>query len=75
MAVEKVVTLKSGGAVVLSLESVNLFALTEPERQFLAEVGDALRKYERKAQAENGGESGRGAAVSSAVDTESVKPA
>lgn len=44
---DKILALRSGGSVVISLERVNLFAVDDVERQLLMEIGDAVRKYER----------------------------
>lgn len=44
---DKILALRSGGSVVISLERVNLFAVDDVERQLLTEIGDAVRKYER----------------------------
>lgn len=52
MAVNKIISLQSGGALILSLESVNVFTATDAERELLTTIGDAVRKYERKVQAE-----------------------
>lgn len=39
--------LRSGGAVVLGCEGVNLFTLDEPERALFVEFAAAIKKYER----------------------------
>lgn len=54
MAVNKIIMLQSGGTVVLSVESVNVFVLTDAERELLTKISDAVRVYERKSQAEAG---------------------
>lgn len=54
MAVEKAIPLPSGGAVLLLLESVNLFSLTDVERALLDDIAQAIRKYERRLVAEGG---------------------
>lgn len=58
MAIDKVVPLTSGGTLILSLERVNVFTLTDSERQLVAEIAEALKKYERRsvtAEKENNG--------------------
>lgn len=48
MAVDKVLNLASGGTLILSLERVNVFTLTENERELLSGITDAVKKFETK---------------------------
>lgn len=64
MAVHKVLMLQTGGSIILTIDSVNLLSANEAERQFLTDLQDAVRKYERRAAAEGeplkGGPDGNG---------------
>lgn len=48
MAVDKVIPFASGGTLVLSLDRVNAFILTESERQLVADISEAVKKFERR---------------------------
>lgn len=71
MPVEKKYVLPSGGTVRIGLDDIQLFDLTEPERQFLDEIGVAGRKFERRMVAEGTG-TGNGTVIGPASGTEKV---
>ncbi len=47
MPVNKNIPFKSGGMLVVTIESVALFDATEAERKLLADIADAIKLYER----------------------------
>lgn len=51
MAVNKNIPFKSGGMLVVTVESVSLFDATEAERKLLDDIANAIRVYERAAAA------------------------
>lgn len=55
MAVNTIINLQSGGAVIISLESVNVISASDAERELLTKLSDAVRVFERKAQQESNG--------------------
>ena len=48
MAVNKVIPIASGGRLVLTMDDVNLFDVSEHERKLLDDLAAAVRTYERQ---------------------------